>query len=208
MNKKAMLITLAVVLVIGTVAGLIAGGVINIEPQSATEKEFGKRVIKAEMAIVGYEDTVIEIELYPDVAPKTVDNFVKLCNEGFYDGLIFHRVVKDIIVQTGSPNGTGAGGSSTAIKGEFAANGFNNTIRHRRGVLSMARLPDNNNSATSQFFIVTCAEGSEITDFNGEYAAFGRIVSGMEIIDIVSNAPVLDERPVAEQKIAYIKIVK
>ncbi len=208
MNKKAMLITLAVVLVIGTVAGLIGGGVINIKPQSATEKEFGKRIIKAEMAIVGYEDTVIEIELYPDVAPKTVDNFVKLCNEGFYDGLIFHRVVKDIIVQTGSPNGTGAGGSSTAIKGEFASNGFNNTIRHRRGVLSMARLEDNYNSATSQFFIVTCADGSEITDFNGEYAAFGRIVSGMEIIDIVSNAPVLDERPVAEQKIAYIKIVK
>lgn len=196
MNKKAMLITLIAVAVIGALAFLIFSGVIDVKPKSATEREFGKTVIRAEMIIAGYEDTPVEIELYPDVAPITVENFVKLCKSGFYDGLIFHRIVQNLIVQTGSPTGTGYGGSDVAIKGEFAANGVNNPIRHRNGVLSMARLENNYNSATSQFFIVVCGAGSSVPDFDGQYAAFGRVVSGMQVIEAISLLKTENERPV------------
>ena len=130
----------------------------------------------------------ITLELYPDVAPLTVDNFVKLCNEGFYDGLTFHRVMSGFMIQGGDPQGNGTGGSDETIKGEFAANGVKNELSHKRGVISMARAksPD---SASSQFFIVH--QDSEFLD--GSYAAFGAVTEGIEVVDaICENTPVID----------------
>ena len=126
----------------------------------------------------------IVIELYPDMAPITVKNFKKLVSEEYYDGLIFHRVIKDFMIQTGDPTGTGTGGSEETIKGEFLANGFNNRLSHTRGVVSMARKGANPetsatlNSASSQFFIVQ----KDSTYLDGKYAAFGKVVSGIEIV--------------------------
>ena len=125
---------------------------------------------------------VFEAELYPDVAPNTVNNFISLVKKGFYDGLIFHRVIKGFMIQGGDPEGTGAGGPGYSIKGEFNLNGFTNNLKHTPGVLSMARtmVPD---SAGSQFFIMH--ETSPHLD--GSYAAFGRIIEGMEAADTIVN---------------------
>lgn len=119
------------------------------------------------------------MELYPEYAPKTVENFVELVSDGFYDGLTFHRVVEDFMAQGGCPEGTGMGGSSMKIKGEFATNGFKqNTLSHTRGVVSMARSASPN-SASSQFFICY----SDATFLDGDYAAFGMVIQGMEVVD-------------------------
>ncbi len=119
------------------------------------------------------------MELYPEYAPKTVENFIELVSDGFYDGLTFHRVVEDFMAQGGCPEGTGMGGSSMKIKGEFAINGFNkNTLSHTRGVVSMAR-SSSYNSASSQFFICY----SDATFLDGQYAAFGMVTQGMEVVD-------------------------
>ena len=119
------------------------------------------------------------VELYPEYAPATVKNFVTLVSEGFYDGLTFHRVVEDFMAQGGDPQGTGMGGSSKKIKGEFSINGFTqNTLSHTRGVISMAR-SSNYNSASSQFFICY----GDATFLDGQYAAFGRVIEGMEVVD-------------------------
>lgn len=141
---------------------------------------------KVEITVRDYG--TITLELYPDVAPLTVDNFVKLCNEGFYDGLTFHRVMSGFMIQGGDPQGNGTGGSDETIKGEFAANGVKNDLSHKRGVISMARAksPD---SASSQFFIVH--QDSEFLD--GSYAAFGAVTEGIEVVDaICENTPVID----------------
>jgi len=120
----------------------------------------------------------IKLELYPDAAPITVKNFEKLVSEKFYDGLIFHRVIKGFMIQGGDPEGTGMGGAKEKIKGEFAINGVNNPIKHTRGVISMARsqMP---NSASSQFFIMH----KDAPHLDGQYAAFGKVVEGMETVD-------------------------
>lgn len=124
---------------------------------------------------------VFKAELYPDVAPQSVNNFVSLINKGFYDGLIFHRVIPGFMIQGGDPNGTGMGGPGYSIKGEFSSNGFKNDLKHEKGVLSMARsmMP---NSAGSQFFIMH--ETSPHLD--GEYAAFGKIIEGQENVDAIA----------------------
>ena len=130
----------------------------------------------------------ITAELYGKAAPITVENFVKLVNEGFYDGLTFHRIISGFMVQGGDPKGNGTGGSDEEIRGEFASNGWNNPLAHERGVLSMARsnAPD---SASSQFFIMHEAA----PHLEGSYAAFGRVLSGMEVVDaICANTPVID----------------
>ena len=132
----------------------------------------------------------ITIELYPDIAPETVRNFKKLVNEGFYDGLIFHRVIKDFMIQGGCPNGDGTGGQTDAkgnrinIKGEFSSNNFKNTLTHTRGVVSMARATPPN-SASSQFFI--CHKDAH--HLNGDYAAFGRVIEGIEVVDAIVEVP-------------------
>ena len=121
---------------------------------------------------------VITLELYPDVAPISVNNFISLANSGFYDGLIFHRVISGFMIQGGDPRGTGMGGPGYCIKGEFAGNGVKNDLSHARGVLSMARA-QNPNSAGSQFFIMH-ADGPFL---DGQYAAFGKVTDGMEVVD-------------------------
>ena len=146
---------------------------------------------------------IIKAELYPSVAPKTVANFVKLAKQGFYDGLIFHRVIKGFMIQGGDPEGTGYGGSSEKIFGEVASNGFNNTLSHERGVLSMAR-SQAPNSASSQFFIVH----KDSTGLDGNYAAFGRVISGMEVVDEIASVKVDgNDRPLTPQVIKSITVI-
>ncbi|MGN1109643.1 MAG: peptidylprolyl isomerase [Oscillospiraceae bacterium] len=133
----------------------------------------------------------IKLELYPDKAPITVENFLKLVNEGFYNGLIFHRVIKDFMIQGGDPQGTGMGGAKDKIKGEFLMNGVPNDIRHERGVISMARA-QNPNSASSQFFIVH----KDSLFLDGQYAAFGKVVEGMDVVDEIANVKTdFNDRP-------------
>ena len=130
----------------------------------------------------------ITAELYGDVAPITVENFLKLADEGFYDGLTFHRIISGFMIQGGCPLGNGMGGSDVNIKGEFSQNGVNNPLNHTRGVLSMARAMDPN-SASSQFFIMH----QDAPHLDGGYAAFGMVLSGMEVVDaICQNTPVID----------------
>ncbi len=134
---------------------------------------------------------VIKLELDADVAPITVTNFVNLANDKFYDGLTFHRVVKNFMIQGGDPNGNGSGGSENPIKGEFENNGVKNSISHLRGVISMARRQEDMDSASSQFFIVH----KDSTSLDGDYAAFGHVTDGMDIVDdIAENVP--SENPV------------
>ena len=146
---------------------------------------------------------VIELELYPEAAPKTVANFLKLVGEGFYDGLIFHRVIPGFMVQGGDPQGTGMGGAKENIVGEFKANGFDNPIKHTRGVISMARAY-NPNSASSQFFIMH----ANAPHLDGQYAAFGKVVSGMEVVDQIASVPTdYSDRPkiAMRMKRVYVK---
>ena len=124
----------------------------------------------------------IEVELDPSSAPLTVENFVKLANKGFYKGLTFHRVIKGFMIQGGCPKGNGTGGPGYAIKGEFAANGVNNPLKHTRGVISMARAMDPN-SAGSQFFIMH----QDAPHLDGQYAAFGKVVKGIEVVDAIAS---------------------
>ena len=146
---------------------------------------------------------VIELELYPEAAPKTVANFLKLVGEGFYDGLIFHRVIPGFMIQGGDPQGNGMGGSDQNIVGEFRANGFANPIKHTRGVISMARAY-NPNSASSQFFIMP----KDAPHLDGQYAAFGKVVSGIEVVDEIASIPTdYSDRPkiAVRMKRVYVK---
>ncbi len=140
---------------------------------------------------------IVKIELYPDVAPNTVNNFIHLIDTNFYDGLIFHRVIPGFMVQGGDPNGNGTGGPGYQIKGEFKQNGFENDLKHTKGVLSMARAqhPD---SAGSQFFIMV----DDAPHLDGAYAAFGKVIEGMDAIDaIVLTDRDANDRPLSDQRI-------
>ena len=145
---------------------------------------------------------IIKAELYPEVAPNTVNNFLSLASRGFYDGLIFHRVIKGFMIQGGDPEGTGMGGPGYEIRGEFSMNGFRNDLKHTKGVLSMARTqgPD---SAGSQFFIMH--EDSPFLD--GQYAAFGMVVEGIENVDKIATVRTdWNDRPLKEQKIKKMTV--
>ena len=147
---------------------------------------------------------VIRLELYPDIAPITVDNFVSLVKKGFYDGLIFHRVISGFMIQGGDPKGTGMGGPGYTIKGEFKANGVVNNIKHERGVISMARsmMPD---SAGSQFFIMH----ADAPHLDGQYAAFGRVIEGIEEVDkIASTRTSRGDRPVNDQRMKKVTVTE
>ena len=147
---------------------------------------------------------IMKLELYPDAAPITVENFLSLVNEGFYDGLIFHRVIEDFMIQGGDPEGTGMGGSSKKIKGEFAANGVANPIKHERGVISMARSRAND-SASSQFFICH----ADAPHLDGSYAAFGRVIEGMEVVDEIAGVQTdKNDRPVEDVVIKSITLIE
>ncbi len=138
----------------------------------------------------------IVIELYPDIAPVSVSNFQNLVSQGFYDGLTFHRVVSNFVIQCGSPSGDGADGASTKIVGEFAANGHTNTLYHTRGVVSMGRLQSGYDTASSHFFICL----TDQPQLDGYYAAFGRVIEGMDVVDAIAAVPVdKNDRPLEDQ---------
>lgn len=142
----------------------------------------------------------IKAELYPEIAPNTVNNFLSLINKGYYNGLIFHRVIKGFMIQGGCPEGSGMGGPGYSIKGEFSQNGFENTLKHTEGVLSMARsmMPD---SAGSQFFIMH----KNSPHLDGSYAAFGKVTEGMDVVNkIAETATDYSDRPLEEQKIKTV----
>ena len=145
---------------------------------------------------------VMKAELYPEIAPNTVNNFISLVQKGFYDGLIFHRVISGFMIQGGDPQGTGMGGPGYSIKGEFAMNGVRNDLKHTRGVLSMARsmMP---NSAGSQFFIMQ----ANAPHLDGQYAAFGKVVEGLDVVDKIASVRTgWQDKPVEEQKIQSMTV--
>lgn len=145
---------------------------------------------------------IIKAELYPDIAPNTVNNFISLVKKGFYNGLNFHRIINGFMIQGGCPEGTGMGGPNYSIKGEFSQNGFKNDLKHTEGVLSMARSmrPD---SAGSQFFIMHKAA----PHLDGAYAAFGKVIEGMDVVNkIATTRTTYGDRPVKEQKMASVTV--
>ena len=148
------------------------------------------------------DGAVIEAELYPDVAPNTVSNFISLIQKGYYDGLTFHRVIPGFMIQGGCPQGTGTGGPGYCIKGEFNSNGFDNPLKHDKGVLSMARtaVPD---SAGSQFFIMT----AKSPHLDGDYAAFGQVIKGMDVVDAIVAVPTdFRDRPQSDQRMKSVTV--
>ncbi|MGM9612067.1 MAG: peptidylprolyl isomerase [Butyricicoccus sp.] len=146
--------------------------------------------------------SIIKAELYPEVAPNTVNNFISLVKKGFYDGLIFHRVIPGFMIQGGDPEGTGVGGPGYEIRGEFTSNGFQNDLNHTRGVLSMARTPMPD-SAGSQFFIMT----EDSPHLDGEYASFGMVIEGMDAVDAIVNTPRdWRDRPRAKQAMKTVTV--
>ena len=195
--------TLSIILILVSVfllaacGGSGAGGAPADEAEASDSKEVINVTIEME------NGGIIKLELYANKAPITVANFVKLAKSGFYDGLIFHRVISGFMIQGGDPEGTGFGGSDETIKGEFSANGVDNDISHVRGVISMARNSRSMDSASSQFFIVH----QDSTFLDGQYAAFGRVTEGMDVVDeIASVATDGNDRPLVEQKIKSITV--
>ena len=145
---------------------------------------------------------IIKAELYPEVAPNTVNNFISLVKKGFYDGVIFHRVIEGFMIQGGDPLGKGVGGPGYNIKGEFTANGFKNNLKHTRGVLSMARAM-NPDSAGSQFFVMH----ADAPHLDGQYAAFGKVIEGMDTVDTIAACETgFQDRPVQEQRMKKVTV--
>lgn len=181
--------------------------IIGCSKESGEKKEFVNKPLdppkELPIATIKIKDYgTVEAELYPHLAPNTVNNFIELSNNGFYNGLIFHRVVKDFVIQGGDPEGTGMGGPGYSISGEFENNGFKNDISHEKGVLSMARSqhPD---SAGSQFFIVT----KDSKNLDKEYAAFGKVTKGIDVIDKINNVEVgKNDKPVKNIVIESISV--
>ncbi|MGN7477694.1 peptidylprolyl isomerase [Solibacillus silvestris] len=171
------------------------------EQESATD--YAAAVTENPIVTITMEnDEKILIELEPKTAPNTVANFISLVETGFYDGLIFHRVIPGFMVQGGDPDGTGMGGPGYTIKGEFSSNGFENTLTHERGVLSMARtnMPD---TAGSQFFIMV----EQATHLDGDYAAFGKVIEGMDVVDkIVAVERDSGDKPLEDQKMKTVEV--
>lgn len=155
-----------------------------------------------EITITMENGDVIRAELYPEIAPNTVKNFISLANKGFYDGLIFHRVIEGFMIQGGCPQGTGMGGPGYSIKGEFSQNGFQNDLKHTEGVLSMARsmMP---NSAGSQFFIMHKTS----PHLDGAYAAFGKVTEGLEVVDKIASVNTdYSDKPLQPQRMATVTV--
>lgn len=181
-------------------AGCGSKAPVEPKPVEATEaeQEAGLPIFVITMA----NGDEIRGELYPDAAPESVGNFIELANSGYYDGLIFHRVIPGFVIQGGDPKGNGTGGPGWNIKGEFTANSVDNALKHERGVLSMARAQPYD-SAGSQFFIVV----ADRTDLNGSYAVFGRVTSGMDYVDkIVGQKRDANDKPEKDQVMAGIRV--
>ena len=174
--------------------------------QKVTEK--GANDKNPVVTIVMEDGSIIKIELYPQIAPNTVRNFISLAQSGYYNGLIFHRVIPGFMIQGGDPEGTGIGGPGYSISGEFSVNNFKNTLKHERGVISMARSSDPN-SAVSQFFIMVKANSS----LDGKYATFGKVKEGMETVDkivsvetVVSEQSGVKDKPKKDQKMKKVTV--
>jgi peptidyl-prolyl cis-trans isomerase B (cyclophilin B) len=175
----------------------------NTATESGEKTDYASAVTEKPIVTITMEnDEEIVLELDPSVAPNTVANFISLVEEGFYDGLIFHRVIPDFMIQGGDPAGNGSGGVEYSIKGEFTENGFENNMKHERGVISMARTSDPN-SAGSQFFIMV----KEARHLDGQYAAFGKVIEGMETVDaIVSVERDGADKPLKDQRMKSVKV--
>lgn len=171
-RKKALIISISILAAVIVVVSIVCSYLFLVKWKPVT----------VVLEVEGYGD--ITLELYPYYAPITVENFVSYVEDGFYDGLTFHRVIQNFMIQGGDPTGTGIGDSSLEkIKGEFSANGVKNNLKFERGVIGMAHSSDYD-SATSQFFI--CQEDDQVSHLNGQYAAFGRVVDGMEVVDSIA----------------------
>lgn len=197
MSKRSLMIALLVMMAIASGCGKNSDNNASVN----VERPQGKNPV----ATMELEDGgIVKIELYPDVAPNTVVNFISLANKGFYNGLLFHRVIADFMIQGGDPEGTGMGGPGYSIKGEFTSNGFKNELKHERGVVSMARLGDPyRDSAGSQFFIMV----ADVPSLDENYAAFGKVTEGMDMVDrIVSIQTDASDRPVKDQKIKTLTV--
>lgn len=206
MEKKHLLVSIGLVLLAflllfttGCGKNTIEG---TIEGYNFKETESVTNYVK----LVTDEDEVVLIELYPDIAPITVKNFQDLVLDKYYDGLIFHRVVDNFMIQTGDPTGTGYGGSEETIKGEFSSNGVKNDLKHEHGVVSMARQSNDMDSASSQIFI--CA--SDDVDFlDGDYAAFGRVIAGYSAVERISKVETDSyDKPIVKEQIESIRFVE
>lgn len=195
-----LVVTVAAVLVLAVVLAIALNGK---TVQSAGGDNLPGGTYQIEIDVRDYG--VIQAELYADVAPITVNNFMNLVRSGFYDGLTFHRIISGFMIQGGDPLGNGTGGSETKIKGEFSANGVENHLKHTRGVLSMARSMDKN-SASSQFFIMH----ADAPHLDGSYAAFGKVTSGMEVVDAICEAVKTEDSngTVAKEKQPVINSIK
>lgn len=171
--------------------------------QESEEKvDYPSKVKENPIATITMENgEKIVIELEPSTAPNTVANFISLVNKGFYDGLIFHRVIPGFMIQGGDPSGNGMGGPDYLIEGEFSSNGFKNDLKHERGVISMAR-SDDPNSAGSQFFIMV----DTASHLDGQYAAFGKVIEGMEAVDAIVAVERDGEKPLADQRMKKVEV--
>jgi peptidyl-prolyl cis-trans isomerase B (cyclophilin B) len=196
MKKKILMMLVIVILVVGSCS--IQKRSSNNDVEEKIESE-NNPIVTFEME----DGKEIIAELYPGIAPNTVNNFISLIEDGFYDGLIFHRVIKGFMIQGGCPEGTGLGSSDYGqIKGEFESNGFSNSLSHTAGVLSMARAQDKN-SASSQFFIIHKAS----SHLDGQYAAFGKVTEGMDVVDEIGNVKTgQGDKPIEDQVIKSITV--
>lgn len=183
-HMKKYVIMLFTIMIMGMLIGCGKTGDKSVESNSTNSSSntnvSDDKLPIATIEIEGYGE--VKAELYPETAPNTVNNFIALANSGFYDNLKFHRIIKDFMIQGGDPEGNGTGGPGYKIEGEFTSNGFANNLKHTKGVISMARAQDPN-SAGSQFFIMT----GDAPHLDGEYAAFGKVISGMDVIEKVGN---------------------
>ncbi len=203
-NKTINILIAACTVAIITLAILIAVAITG-DKEIAMAKEIAKlNISENPIATIKMENgDEIKVELYPKIAPNTVCNFIELANSGFYDSLMFHRCIEGFMIQGGDPEGTGIGGPGYTIKGEFTANGFENNLRHERGVISMARQTLPLDSAGSQFFIMV----ADATHLDGQYAAFGKVIEGMDVVDaIVANETDSNDKPIVPQIIQSIKV--
>ena len=195
-NKHSAKTSYRIPLIVGLIVLLIVATIV-FTTVNANRKSYAQITME--------DGSVIVLELYDGKAPITVKNFKELANKGFYDGLIFHRVIEGFMIQGGDPTGTGYHGSDQTIKGEFKLNGVNNNISHKRGVISMAR-SNGYNSASSQFFI--CHQDNQ-PSLDGKYAAFGKVIAGMETVDRIATVETnSSDKPLTEQKMQSIRIIE
>ncbi|MDX8290993.1 peptidylprolyl isomerase [Metabacillus indicus] len=192
--KKTAVLIMAMLLLILTACG-------NKEQEQSAEEPV-KKVDKNPIVTITMEnDKQIKVELYPEVAPNTVANFISLINDKFYDGLIFHRVIPEFMIQGGDPDGNGTGGPGYSIKGEFSSNGFENSLKHERGVISMARSQEPD-SGGSQFFIMV----ADYPSLDGEYASFGKVTEGMDVVDEIVSVETESDKPLEDQKMKSVTV--